>query len=86
EKIPGITPQYRGLLLVPVKPRTDQGVIGVLSIDRVKTEEFDDNARNVGSALADLIAFAMSSGDDYMGEISAGKTSGQDAKADLDLQ
>ena len=80
EKIPGVTPQYQGLLLVPVKPRTDKGVIGVLSIDRVKAEEFDDNARNVGSALADLIAFAMSSGDDYLGKLSAGDANGEDAE------
>ena len=52
-------PDYHGLLLVPVKARTDQKAIGVLSIDREKEEAFDENASNVGSALADLIAYAM---------------------------
>ncbi|HEY2473556.1 MAG TPA: GAF domain-containing protein [Candidatus Cybelea sp.] len=50
---------YNGLLLVPVRYRTYERPIGVLSIDRGKKEAFDDNAENVGSALADLIAYAL---------------------------
>jgi GAF domain len=50
---------YHGLLLVPVRCKTDESPIGVLSIDREKKEAFDDNAENVGSALSDLIAYAM---------------------------
>ncbi|HEX4012761.1 MAG TPA: GAF domain-containing protein [Candidatus Cybelea sp.] len=57
----GIRPEadYHGLLLVPVRYRTGGTPIGVLSIDREKKEAFDENAQNVGSALADLIAYAM---------------------------
>jgi hypothetical protein len=51
--------EYHGLLLVPVTARTSERPIGVLSIDRQRREEFDQNAENVGSALADLIAYAM---------------------------
>lgn len=64
EDIPGVTPQYHGLLLMPVQPRKDAAAIGVLSIDRKKAEEFDGNARNVARALAALIAFAMNTGDE----------------------
>lgn len=52
-------PEYHGLLLVPVAARTSERPIGVLSIDRQRREEFGENAQNVGSALADLIAYAM---------------------------
>jgi hypothetical protein len=50
---------YHGLLLVPVRCKTDGPVLGVLSVDRQKREAFDQNASNVCSALADLIAYAM---------------------------
>jgi hypothetical protein len=56
------SPEYHGLLLVPVKRKTDETPIGVLSVDRQKSEAFDENAQNVGSALADLIGYAMETG------------------------
>ncbi len=59
EKIRDEEPQYHGLLLYPVKPRSDENSIGVLSIDRMQKEEFSKDAANVASALSDLIAYAM---------------------------
>jgi GAF domain len=61
ESIPA-SPDYHGLLLVPVKSKTDGPVIGVLSVDREKKEAFDENASKVAGALADLIAYAMETG------------------------
>ncbi len=55
-------PDYHGLLLVPVKSKTDGPVIGVLSVDREKKEAFDENASRVAGALADLLAYAMETG------------------------
>lgn len=55
-------PNYHGLLLLPVKARTDGAVIGVLSVDREKKEAFDENASNVCTGLADLLAYAMETG------------------------
>lgn len=52
-------PDYHGLLLVPIKSRTDGRVLGVLSVDRKKKEAFGQNASNVCSALADLIAYGL---------------------------
>ena len=52
-------PTYHGLLLVPVRSRNVNRTMGVLSVDREKKETFNENASNVGSALADLIAYAM---------------------------
>jgi hypothetical protein len=53
------SPDYYGLLLVPVRARTGGEVIGVLSIDRQKKETFAATAENVARALGDLIAYAI---------------------------
>ena len=51
-------PQYHGLLLMPVQHGTGR-VLGVLSIDRVKKEEFEDTAIDIGRAVSDLLAYAL---------------------------
>jgi hypothetical protein len=58
-------PDYHGLLLVPVRQKTDGPVLGVLSVDREKKEAFDGNASNACSALAELIAYAMTTALDW---------------------
>jgi signal transduction protein with GAF and PtsI domain len=58
-------PEYHGLLLVPVKLRTDGDVLGVLSIDRQKKEAFDSNAENVAWSLSHLLAYAVSTASEF---------------------
>lgn len=51
-------PQYHGLLLMPVQHGTGR-VMGVLSIDRVRKEEFGDTAIDIARALSDLLVYAL---------------------------
>lgn len=73
-------PEYRGLLLVPVKITTDGGVVGVLSIDRAKKEYFSRNAEDMGQALSHLLAYAISTTWDFA--VSADSTSVAEESAD----
>jgi hypothetical protein len=56
-KIRDATPDYHGLMLVPVRV-LDQAM-GIISIDREKTSCFTDEAQNVAEALAEQISYAF---------------------------
>lgn len=55
--IPGHEPTYKALLMVPVW--FSNRVVGMVSIDRRSSGEFDNNAVDLATALADVLGFAL---------------------------